>query len=347
MRESDDRLNRRVGELAPLLVVVGPTAVGKSQAAVHLAKALGTEILTADSRQVYRGMDIGTEKPPLQERQGVPHRLIDLVEPDQAFNVGIYRQLALTEIDRVRRQGKIPLVVGGTGLYVRALVRGLWDGPPADWQFRARVTEEARRQGPHYLHLELMRVDPDLARRLHPHDEVKIIRGLEVYHLLGCSLSKLHHAHGFQDKLFSPLIIGLSRERAALYRRIEDRVRLELAKGLVQETQTLLDKGHGRELASMKGLGYRQIAGFLAQEYSFEEAVRRLKRDTRHFAKRQLTWFRQEPDIEWLTIQEGASAEEVAGSILTKATSYLSGWKGVAESGRRAIGSARTLSVAR
>lgn len=310
--------------LKPLVVLVGPTAVGKSQVAILLAKALGTAVLTADSRQVYRDMDIGTDKPKLSERQGVLHRLIDLVEPDQPFNVGMYRRHALAEIDRLHCEELVPLVVGGTGLYVRALLRGLWEGPPADWSFRARLLEEARLKGATHLHDTLALIDPELAGRLHPHDLVKIIRALEVHHLLGRPLSDMHRAHAFSEALFSPLLIGLTREREALYRRIEARVDEQLAKGLVQETQHLLAKGYGCHLGSMKGLGYRQIAGYLAGDYGYEEAIRRLQRDTRRFAKRQMTWFRKEPGITWLTISESESPDQVVTRILDHVGRFLS-----------------------
>ncbi len=308
----------------PLVVVVGPTAVGKSEAAILLANALGTEVRTADSRQVYRGMDIGTDKPGPGERQGVPHRLLDLVEPDQPFNVGTYRRLALAEIERLHRTGQVPLVVGGTGLYVRALVRGLWAGPSADWNFRERLAAEARLRGADHLHQKLACVDPELAGRLHQHDQVKIIRALEVYHLLGCPLSDAHRRHGFAEAFCSPLLIGLNREREVLYRRIEARVETQLAKGLVRETRHLLEKGYGRHLGAMKGLGYRQMAGYLAGDYDYEEAVRRLKRDTRHFAKRQLTWFRKEPEITWLSIGEHETSEQVAARMMDCVTRFLS-----------------------
>lgn len=307
----------------PLIVLVGPTAVGKSRVAVRVAQALGTEVLTADSRQVYRGMDIGTDKPAVEDRRDVPHRLIDLVEPDQPFNVGEFRRRAVTEIQRLHREGRVSLVVGGTGLYVRALTRGLWEGPAADWSLRERLEREARLHGAEHLHRELARVDPDLAARLHPHDLVKIIRALEVHHLLGRPLSDMHRAHAFSETLFSPLLIGLTREREALYRRIEARVDEQLAKGLVQETRHLLAEGYGPHLGSMKGLGYRQIAGYLAGDYDYEEAVRRLKRDTRRFAKRQMTWFRKEPDIHWLSVEEPESAEETAVQILAVVDRFL------------------------
>ncbi|MGH7228361.1 MAG: tRNA (adenosine(37)-N6)-dimethylallyltransferase MiaA, partial [Nitrospiraceae bacterium] len=226
--------------------------------------------------------------------------------------------------DRLHRKGLVPLVVGGTGLYIRALLRGLWEGPPADWSFRAQLADEARLKGAAHLHDTLTLIDPELAGRLHPHDLVKIIRALEVHHLIGRPLSDMHRTHSFGEALFSPLLIGLTREREALYRRIEARVDEQLGKGLVQETQDLLAKGYGRHLGSMKGLGYRQIIGYLAGDYEYEEAVRRLKRDTRHFAKRQMTWFRKEPDITWLTINESESPAQLVARILDHVGRFLS-----------------------
>ena len=332
-------------EPKPLVAVVGPTAVGKSRIGLLVAKSMGTELLTADSRQVYRRMDIGTDKPTLAERQGVPHRLIDLVEPDEPFNVGTYRRLALAEIDRLHREGQVPVLVGGTGLYVRAVLRGLWDGPSADWTFRAKLMQEAGEKGGEYLHRELLRVDPDLAARLHPHDHVKIVRGLEVHHLLGRPLSEVHRRHAFQDPSFAPLVLGLTREREVLYQLVEQRVEVELSKGLIRETEALLGQGYGRDVPSMKSLGYRQIAGYLAGDYGYEEAVRQLKRDTRHFAKRQMTWFRREPSIRWVAISEGEAAEATAQRLLELIGDYLARLKTAAGGDGRRHGSSHTVAV--
>jgi len=312
----------------PLIVLLGPTAVGKTGIAVPVAQALGTDILTADSRQVYRGMDIGMDKPEPAERGGVVHRLIDLIDPAEAFNVGRYRRLALAEIGRLHGEGRVAFMVGGTGLYIRAVVRGLWDGPPADWVFRREIMELARTKGPAHLHGRLEQVDPDLAGRLHPHDLVKIVRGLEAHHATGRPLSELHRQHGFEDRPFSTLLIGLIRERDELYRRIDARVDAQLARGLVEETRRLLDQGFSRDMGSMKGLGYRQISAYLGGECPYEEAVRRLKRDTRHFAKRQLTWFRKEPDIRWLSLKERESPAEAAGRVLALIEAFLTGRRG-------------------
>lgn len=309
----------------PLVALLGPTAVGKSRIGILVAASLETEVLTADSRQVFRGMDIGMDKPSEAERRGVPHRLIDLVAPNEPFNTGMYRRLAMQEIERVYAAGRIPLVVGGTGLYVRTLIRGLWSGPAADWSMRTRLMDQEREQGPGFLHRELRRVDPESAARLHPRDLLKIVRALEVYALSHRPLSDIHREHGFEDRPFTALMIGLNRDRAALYGRIDARVESQVSKGLIEETQRLLSEGHGRQLGSMKGLGYRQIAGYLVGEYDYAEAIRRLKRDTRHFAKRQLTWFRKEPDLRWLMIDERESPEDTAERVVAVIQEFLDG----------------------
>lgn len=318
---------QNIQDLKPLLVLVGPTAIGKSRVAIEVAKEMGTEVLTADSRQVYRGMDIGTDKPTVAERQGVPHQLIDLVDPDQPFNVGDYRRHAVQEIERLHQLGKIPLIAGGTGLYIRAVLRGLWAGPPADWTFRNRLAQEAKEKGEAFLYQELKKVDPQLAQQLHPRDQVKIQRGLEVFHLLGTPLSQSHQHHGFQEIPYSSCIVGLTMERVSLYKRIEGRVELEIAKGLLHETQELLNRGFSRTLPSMTGLGYRQLSGYLAGEYSYDHAISLLKRDSRHFAKRQMTWFRKEPSIQWLPVDEEESPCQAADRVLGLFREFLSNLK--------------------
>ena len=308
----------------PLVVLAGPTAIGKSRIAIEVAHALGTEILTADSTQVYRGMDIGTDTPSEEDRHGVPHGLIDLVDPDEPFNVGEFRRRALPEISRLHEKGLLPLVVGGTGLYVRALLHGLWSGPPSDRALRGQLEEEARVRGGESMYRELGRVDPVTARRLHPRDTVKVLRALEVYRQTGTPLSKAHEKHGQEKTPFRALMLGLTMERGALYQRIDQRVDAELAKGLVEETRTLLAKGYSRGLVSMKSLGYRQMAGYLEGEYSFAEAVRRLKRDTRHFAKRQMTWFRKEPGLAWVEVRPDESVRSVSQRILMLIEGFVS-----------------------
>ena len=301
--------------LKPIVVIVGPTAIGKSRVAIQVAKIWGTEILSADSTQVYRGMDIGTDKPTPADHAEVPHRLIDLVEPDQSFNVGEFRKHAVREIARLHDEGRLPLVVGGTGLYVRALLRGLWPGPPPNPVLRKQLEREAVEGGMEALVAELRQVDPDLGNVLHPNDRIKILRALEVFRQTGLPLSVAHRQHQFQERPFRSLVLGLTMERESLHRRIEDRVEVEIAKGLVEETRRLLDKGYARESVPMKSLGYRQISGYLEGEYSYEEAVRRLKRDTRHFAKRQMTWFRKEPNVQWIEVSPHEHSMDIARRV--------------------------------
>ncbi len=303
--------------LKPLIVLVGPTAIGKSRIAMEVAHALGTEIVTADSTQVYRGMNIGTDTPSEEDRHTVPHRVIDVVEPDEPFNVGEFRRHALREIARLHTQGRLPLVVGGTGLYVRALLHGLWAGPSVDRALRRALEAEAHVRGDEAMYQELGRVDPDTARGLHPRDAVKVRRALEVYRQTGVPLSQAHRRHQGQARpAFRALVLGLTMERAMLYQRIDQRVDDELAKGLVDETHTLLARGYSRTLVSMKSLGYRQMAGYLEGDYAFDEAVRRLKCDTRRYAKRQMTWFRKEPGLRWVEILADESAPSVARRLM-------------------------------
>jgi len=308
----------------PVIVLLGPTAIGKSRIAIEIAKALGTEILTADSRQVYREMDIGTDKPTMAERQGIPHQLIDLIDPDEHFNVGDYRKLAASSIERLHQQGKIPLIAGGTGLYIRALLHGIWSGPAANWDLRKQLDIQAQQKGVDYVHQQLSLIDPVLAKQLHPNDYVKVQRGIEVYHALGIPLSEAHERHQFQDTPYQSLVVGLNMEREHLYQRIEARVELEIEKGLVQETEQLLHKGYDPHLSSMKSLGYRQMAEFITGNCDYDEAVRTLKRDTRHFAKRQMTWFRKEPSVTWFHLQKQEPTTHIAERILEQAHTFLS-----------------------
>jgi tRNA dimethylallyltransferase len=317
------RLSEAQVRFKPVVVIVGPTAVGKSRVAIEVAKAFETEVLTADSRQVYRGMDVGTDKPSTQERQAIPHRLIDLVDPDEQFNAGLYRRQAVDEIERLYRDCRLPFVVGGTGLYVRTLLKGLCDAPQAEPIVRAALRQEAKDQGYDRLYARLVDVDPVAAARLHPRDESKVIRALEVYQLSGRRMSEFQEKHGFAERPYSALVVGLNRDRDALYRRIEERIDWQLAHGLIEETQQLLAQGNQRNSAAMKGLGYRQVAGHLAGEYDAAEMVRRFKRDTRHFSKRQMTWFRKEPGIQWLTIGESESVQHTAARVIGQVDRFL------------------------
>lgn len=317
-------LSEAVCRHRPLVVLLGPTAVGKSRVALLVAKHFDTEVLTADSRQVYRGMDIGTDKPTAEERQDVPHRLIDVVDPGETFNAGWYRRVAMGEIERLYGAGRLPFVVGGTGLYLRTLVRGLCPAPQADPLVRADLKKLRDERGRTGLYAELMRVDPETAARLHPNDESKVMRAVEVYRLSGRPLSTVQAEHGFDETPFCALLIGLERQRETLYRRIEERIDWQLTHGMVEETRSLLGQGYGRELGAMKGLGYRQVAAYLAEECDYAEMVRLFKRDTRHFAKRQMTWFRREAGVTWLSIDDSEPCERTAERVIAQIEQFVS-----------------------
>lgn len=297
---SAEELRRRLLEEGVLLCILGPTAVGKTELAIELAKRLDGEIISADSRQVYKLMDIGTAKPTPQQRKLIPHHLIDCVYPDQPFSAAEFVRLAEEAISDIRRRGKVPLLVGGTGLYFRALVDGLFEGPGADEELRRRLREEARLFGPQHLHAKLMQVDPEAALRIHPNDLVRVIRSLEVYEKTGRSISQLQRQWR-SDRPKHPFIaFCLSRERGELYSRIEERVDRMMEMGFLEEVRMLLDMGYGRDLPSMQAFGYRELAAHLCGEIGLEEAVRGIKRRTRRFARRQIIWFRGDKRLIWV-----------------------------------------------
>lgn len=288
-----------------LVAIVGPTAAGKSALALRLAERLGAEIVSADSMQVYRGMDIGTAKPTPPERERVPHHGLDLVDPSEPFSVADYRRIARDAIARVRGRGRLALLVGGTGLYVRAVVDGLGlSAPGPDWALRHRLDELADRHGNEYLHRRLAAVDPVTAARLHPNDRRRVIRALEVYELSGRPLSYFHarDEKRREQEGERALLFGITRPRENLYRRIEERVDEQLRQGLLSEVRALLHRGFGDNIVSLQALGYKEFLPYLAGEEPLAEAVHRLKRNTRQLARRQLIWFRADKRIQWLDL---------------------------------------------
>src|SRR5690625_2285904 len=301
----------------PLLVIVGPTAVGKTAFCIDLAERLPAEIVTADSMQVYRGMDIGTAKPTEEERRGVPHHGIDLVEPDEQCNVADYRRHALKAIAAIHERGKLPILSGGTGLYVRAVVdEFLFPERGADWDLRRGLEEEVQRIGRPALHARLQAVDPETAARLHPNDLRRVVRALEVYERTGRPLSEhLREARG-KGSRFDLLMFGLTRPREELYARINDRVHEQIRSGLVEEVAAMLERGLDEDDVSMKGLGYKEIIGYLKGRYGLDEAITLLQRDTRHYARRQLTWFRADKRIQWIDLSYYESLDDAIAPVI-------------------------------
>jgi tRNA dimethylallyltransferase len=291
--------------------IIGPTATGKSKLALNLARQFGGEIISADSVQVYRGLDIGTAKPSPEERRLVPHHLIDILDPGQDYSAAIFRDQADEIIQRLDRRKTPVFVVGGTGLYLKVLSRGLFRGPSGDSQLRALLRHRAEPLGEDSLHQELQRFDPDSASRIHPQDTLRIIRALEVYFLSQRPISQFQREHGFRESHYEVLKIGLLCERDILYRRIESRVDAMIEMGWVEEVESLLDRGYSPRLKSMQSLGYRSLVSYLEGEMDLAQAIYEIKRDTRRYAKRQLTWFKADREIHWFTpIQESSPAIE-------------------------------------
>ncbi len=283
-----------------LVIILGATAVGKSEVAFELARSMGAEIINADSQQVYRYMDIGTGKPSVAERERVRHHLVDIINPDEEFNAAIFRQLATTAIADIQIRGKEAILCGGSGLYLKALTQGLFTGPAQDLAIRETLNTEADRAGLVSLYRRLECVDPQAMSRIHPNDRQRIVRALEVFELTGRAISDWQKEHAFAESLFETLKIGLGRERAELYDRINERCDRMIADGFVDEVNTLLNKGYGFDLKPLQTIGYRHLGLIIRGEASAEEALALMKRDTRRLAKQQLTWFRGDHDIQWI-----------------------------------------------
>lgn len=282
-----------------LLIIVGPTGIGKTQLAVSLARSGKGEIISADSMQVYRYMDIGTAKPSQDERHGVPHHLIDVVDPDAAFHASAYIQRVGQILGAAENKDKFFLVVGGAGLYIKALLGGLFSGPGADQELRAYYRDQLERFGRAHLYGILQGKDPLAAARIEPHDVSRIIRALEIWDLSGQSIIQKQAGHHFGTQPYRYLKIGLTMPRERLYERIDRRVEEMMARGFVEEVAWLLEQGYHEGLKSMQSLGYRHMVAYLSGRQSLEEAVAAMKRDTRQYAKRQATWFRGDREINW------------------------------------------------
>ena len=301
----------------PLVVIVGPTAVGKTQLALRLCEEFGGEVISADSRQIYKGMDIGIAKPTVEERRRVSHHLIDLIEPDEGFTLVQYQETAYEAIDEVLSRGRLPFLAGGTGLYVRAVLEG-FSVPRVrpDPALRRRLQQEAEAKGSGVLHGRLREFDPEAAAKIDPHNVRRVIRALEVYEATGQPISRLQRK---EPPPYRILKIGLTMERKALYRRIDERVDRMMEMGLLGEVKRLVEKGYGYDLAAMSGLGYKQLGLYLRGEVDLAEAVQKEKSESRRFVRQQYKWFRlDDKTIKWIEIDGDpyAEARSLVGAFL-------------------------------
>jgi len=305
----------------PLIILTGPTAVGKTSLSIRLAKAIGGEIISADSMQVYRHMDIGSAKVTREEMDGVPHHLIDVLEPTEEFNVVIFQRMAKEALSRIYGRGHIPIVAGGTGFYIQALLYDIdFTENDSDPALRKRLEEAAAARGALYLHELLRGIDPASAGQIHANNVKRVIRAIEFYHKTGTRISDHNEAERKKKPPYDFFYYVLDTDRPVLYKRIEQRVDKMLKAGLVEEVQKLAAMGCTRDMVSMQGLGYKEILDYLDGRCSLEEAIYILKRDTRHFAKRQLTWFKRERDVRWLNLPEfgndgGKVLEHMLGEV--------------------------------
>ncbi len=299
-----------------IVVITGPTGAGKTAVALQLAREFNAGIISADSMQVYRYLDIGTAKPSREEQQQVPHHLIDCVNPDEWFNAARFREEADLAIHRLHGQGRTVFVVGGTGLYIRVLLGGLLPGPGPDETLRGNYKELMTLHGKDYLYEELRIRDPAAALTIDPNDAVRIIRALEYFAATGRSITEAQGRHGFQDIRYEFLKIGIFSDRDSLFESIDGRAAAMITAGLVEETRELLAKGYREDLKPMQSLGYKHIFNYLKGICSLEEAQASMARDTRKYAKRQMTWFRAEKDIHWMSPDDMPGIRQVIGNFL-------------------------------
>ncbi len=287
--------------MKPLVILAGPTAVGKTELSIRLAKKINGAIISADSMQVYKYMDIGSAKVMPEEMQGVPHYLIDCLEPAESFNIVRFQQMAKAALDTIYAKGQIPIVAGGTGFYIQALLYDIdFSEQDCDEAYRRELADFAREHGNDALHEKLREIDPVSYDTIHANNSKRVIRALEYYHITGKPISAHNEEEHQKNSPYNYAYFVLTDDRKKLYERIDRRVDLMMEKGLVEEVKALYDKGYRRDMVSMQGLGYKEILDYLEGKCTLEEAVYVIKRETRHFAKRQLTWFRRERDVIWL-----------------------------------------------
>lgn len=306
----------------PFIILAGPTSVGKTALSIKLAKAVNGEIISADSMQVYRGMDIGTAKITPQEMDGVAHHMLDILNPNEDFNVVLFQQYANRYMKQIYEKGKIPILVGGTGFYIQAVLYDIdFTENQEDQTYRKELEELYDKKGPEYLHQLLQEVDPESAQAIHSNNKKRVIRALEYYKFTGEKISVHNERERQNESPYQFCYFVLNRDRAKLYEGINERVDLMLEKGLLDEVKGLYQQGYDRSLVSMQGLGYKELIAYLEGECSLKEAIDILKRETRHFAKRQLTWFKREKDVTWINKEDFCSEEDILNFMLNKLSS--------------------------
>lgn len=300
----------------PLIILTGPTAVGKTDLSIQLAKAVDAEIVSADSMQIYKYMDIGSAKVTEEEMQGVKHYLVDEIEPDMPFSVSEYKRMAEEYIDEISSRGKNVIVTGGTGLYLNSLIYDMDFGKSdANQELREELNKELEENGPAYMYEKLVSLDKEVAERIHPNNTKRVIRAIEVA-MSGEKMNDFSKDLRYNKK-YRPIIIVLNRDRQALYDRINLRVDIMLKNGLIEEVKGLLEKGYTKDMISMQGIGYKEIIKYFDGEYTLDEAIEIIKRDSRRYAKRQLTWFRRYEDAKWFEIDKFDSAEELKDAVVS------------------------------
>ncbi|MBQ7241990.1 MAG: tRNA (adenosine(37)-N6)-dimethylallyltransferase MiaA [Firmicutes bacterium] len=301
----------------PIIIIAGPTACGKTGVSIELAKRIDGEIISADSMQVYKYMDIGTAKVTKEETQGIKHYLVDELYPDEEFNIKVFQEKALKYIDEIHSRGKIPILVGGTGFYINSVIyKNDFDETTADSDFRKKLEQTAREKGNEFVHNMLKEVDHASYESIHPNNLKRVIRALEFYNQTGKPISLHNEEEKKREEFFNAALIILNMDRKTLYGRIDERVDIMVKDGLVEEVKKLLDMGYNENMVSMKGIGYKELISYFKGECSLEYAISEIKKNTRHFAKRQVTWFKYQTDGLWIAM-DGKTRESAAEEIIS------------------------------
>ena len=303
--------------MKPMVVLTGPTAVGKTELSIQLAQKLDGEIISADSMQIYQKMDIGTAKIRKEEMDGIPHHLIDVLDPSEEFNVARFQEMAKDALAGIYRRGRIPLIVGGTGFYIQGLLYDIdFTKEEQDFRYRENLQKKAKEEGAQAIHKMLQAVDPASAQKIHPNNIKRVIRALEFYHLNGRKISEHNEQESRKESPYRFAYFVLNQNRTTLYERINHRVDLMLEAGLVEEVRRLKEAGYGKNIVSMQGIGYKEVLDYLDGKMTLEETADQIKKDTRHFAKRQLTWFGREKEVIMIDKDKYETEEEILEHML-------------------------------